>query len=64
MRLVTSELDSLMIARSQVPLLARYIAGGLVELIISGLEGSARQSADELAAAFVTLTPSLLAAGR
>jgi AcrR family transcriptional regulator len=59
-RLVTSELGSLRIARPQVPLLTPYIAGGLVELIVAGLEGSTRQSADELAAGFVSLTPGLL----
>jgi AcrR family transcriptional regulator len=64
MRLVTSELDSLMIAQPQVPVLARYVAGGLVELMVSWLEGATRRSADELAADFLTLTPRLLVAAR
>jgi len=63
-RLVASELDLLRVARPQLTPLARYIAGGLVELIVSGLEGETRQSADELAADFGTLTPRLLPAGR
>jgi AcrR family transcriptional regulator len=63
-RLVTSELDSLRMAPAQAPLVARYIAGGLIELIVSGLEGSTRRTVDEMAASFVTLTPKLLGVAR
>jgi AcrR family transcriptional regulator len=64
LRLVTAELRSLAIAEPRVPLLARYIGGGLVELVVAGLEGSLRAPADELAADFVAVTSKLLGAGR
>jgi AcrR family transcriptional regulator len=64
MRVVISELESLRVSPSHLSLLAPYIAGGLVELIVRWLEGSTRQSADELAAGFVVVTRKLLAAGK
>jgi AcrR family transcriptional regulator len=58
--LMTAELEYLRVPRHQRPLLARYAAGGLVELMIGWLEGAVRGSAGELSTAFVAATLKLL----
>jgi AcrR family transcriptional regulator len=60
-RLVSAELEYLRIPRSQRPLLAPYIAGALVELIVGWLERPTRQSAEEMASGFIALTRGLVA---
>jgi AcrR family transcriptional regulator len=55
-RLVAADLKARRTTPPHPQLLARYIAGGLVELILMWLEKPTRQSADELADAFLALT--------
>lgn len=59
-RLVTAELETLG-PRGRSALLAHYIAGGLVELMVAWLEGPTRPPAHELTDTFLGLTRKLLA---
>jgi AcrR family transcriptional regulator len=60
-RLVTAELKALRPSSARQSHLATFIAGGLVELLVTWLEGPTRRSADEIANAFLELTRKVLA---
>jgi AcrR family transcriptional regulator len=60
-RLVTAELRALRLTGTRQAQLAQYIAGGLVEMLVTWLEGPPRRSANELAETFLELTRKLLA---
>jgi AcrR family transcriptional regulator len=55
-RIVDAELESMGVGAEERPLVARYVSGGLVEMIFAWIEGPIRADAREIAGTFRTLT--------
>jgi AcrR family transcriptional regulator len=60
-RLVLADLRALRLSGARQVQVAHYIAGGLVELMVTWLEGPTRRQANELADTFLELTRKVLA---